>query len=114
VQPGDPDILQVDYTVAGYYIFDEALAAGVASAFTAQFGCQIRIVKPSLSIVRAGPGSVAISWPAPAVGYQLQQSSDSGRTWTPVTDSPALGEGTYSVTMESSDMTCRFYRLMKP
>lgn len=115
-QADDPDNLEVEYSVTGYYNFDDPGFFGSSSAFTTRFGCQIQIVKPppTLSIGRDGTGSVFIQWSLSASNYQLQRSGDSGRTWSGVTMPPVVLDANYRVTLSASDDTCTFFRLEKP
>ena len=65
---------------------------------------------PVLALERIG-GSSVLSWSGAAKGYRLEFTTDvAAAAWTPVTNSPTLIAGRFSVTHESSDDR-KFYRL---
>jgi hypothetical protein len=68
---------------------------------------------PSLSLLRSG-NTVVLSWPASFTGFTLQGATNSiaAPLWTTVTNVPAIVNGQYMVTNNTSG-TLRFYRLAK-
>jgi hypothetical protein len=68
---------------------------------------------PGLSIAASG-GSVVISWPTTAVGFNLEKESNlSAGSWTTVTNTPAV-VGSKNVITNTSTAATTFYRLHKP
>lgn len=69
--------------------------------------------RPTLA-VSAHSGQLKISWPASAIGYGLQWTSDllASNTWASVTSPPASNNGIASVTLPF-DSSRRFFRLEK-
>jgi hypothetical protein len=67
---------------------------------------------PILSISPSNGGTV-ISWPSPATGYALQQSSNLGQgKWQPVPAAPSLVRGQNQIMIPSTNENCA-YRLVK-
>jgi len=114
VQPGDPDILMIDFTV-------EIMYAGWwwenLRPINLQDGCHIIVTRdgpPTLLIVPTGPGTVEISYSMAHDGWTLESSEDLGRNWTAVTKVPATRNGFYTITQETAAGERKFYRLVKP
>lgn len=70
--------------------------------------------QPSLSVARSG-GSVVLSWPASATGYQLQSQSGAlvAGTWQPSGLTPTV-EGSVARVTVPANGAAQFYRLAKP
>jgi hypothetical protein len=69
---------------------------------------------PRLSVRRSASRTVVISWPAPAIGWVLEESPTlNGSPWITVTIQPARVGDTIQVTI-SPAMGSRFYRLHRP
>ena len=70
---------------------------------------------PLLSIARTATNTVAVFWPSPSTGYQLQVNTNSisSVTWSNVTTTPA-DNGTTKTVIINPPTGNRFYRLFKP
>ena len=68
---------------------------------------------PRLSVVPSPGNQVALSWPASAIGYSLQFSSNLASPWTAVTNDAVTSNGIITVTV-AANAGARFYRLMQP
>jgi hypothetical protein len=100
---------------------DQPVLRGVAdanaAALTADYiNASIVITPPpSLSIITSSAG-INLSWPAPAVGFVLQESTDSSLTaasWSLVGAAPTVANNQNVVSIPLS-ATKRFYRLYHP
>jgi gluconolactonase len=71
---------------------------------------------PSLKMLAASaaPGRIALSWPSPSTGFQLEtaEALESG-IWANVPDVPLVTNGLLTLTFERTN-ECAFYRLRKP
>ena len=69
--------------------------------------------RPTLNVTKSA-GNVVLSWPEIFPGYTLQASPILGTAavWNPITNSPALAGGNYSVTLSATNSAC-FFRLAK-
>ena len=67
---------------------------------------------PALDIRRAPDQKVVLSWPEQAMDTVLEQSAGlaAENTWQPVSESPALANGTYALALEASAPR-QYYRL---
>ena len=74
---------------------------------------QIDLLCPALSLLRSG-NAIVLSWPTSFSGFTLQAATNSiaAPSWTTVTNVPALLNGQYLVTNNTSG-TLKFYRLAK-
>jgi hypothetical protein len=72
-------------------------------------------VPPSLTIARASPNSVALSWPSTSTGFTLQQNTNGIATvnWSNVLTTPTDNGTTKTVIVNPPNGT-RFYRLSSP
>lgn len=69
---------------------------------------------PALTIYRNVPGSVVISWPAPATGWSLERNPDlMPGNWSAVGSAPVKAGGDLQVTISPLNNT-GFYRLHRP
>lgn len=97
--------------------FDAGLTTGGSYALLGGFwilGEAIEIpASPVLSARLAGQGSVVISWPQSATGFELEQTSELAfGTWVKVTSPPAL-VGFESQVILPTGSAQNFYRLRK-
>jgi hypothetical protein len=68
---------------------------------------------PLLSIRLTTPDTVAVFWPSPAPGWNLQQNTNVNTTnWTTITTQP-LDDGTNKTYIVNPPIGTRFYRLFK-
>ncbi len=70
---------------------------------------------PWLSILRTATNTVAVSWPSPSTGWNLQQNTNSlsSANWTDVT-ATIQNDGTTKTLIVNPPTGNRFYRLHKP
>jgi hypothetical protein len=68
---------------------------------------------PPLVTRLTGGNTLVLSWPASSVGFELQQTSALGTSWTPVANTVDLVGGQNQVTISPLPGT-RFYRLVLP
>jgi hypothetical protein len=70
---------------------------------------------PLLSIARTTTNTVAVFWPSPSTGYQLQHNTNSiaSVNWSNITTTPAV-DGTTKTLIITPPTGNRFYRLFKP
>jgi hypothetical protein len=69
---------------------------------------------PLLTIVRAAPKTVAVSWPSPSTGFTLQQNTNgvAPPNWSTVAASPTDDQTTRSVILDASSSSA-FFRLVQ-
>jgi hypothetical protein len=72
-------------------------------------------IPPSLAIARTTTNTVAISWPSPAPGFTLQQSTNGIATlnWSNIVATPS-DDGTTKTVTVSPPTGNRYYRLIQP
>ncbi len=72
------------------------------------------LLGPGLNIAQSG-GQAVLSWPASAIGFQLESTEtlEGTNTWTEVTNAPVFNLNTLVVTNAVSG-PARFYRLRGP
>ena len=96
--------------IAEIVIYNTALSETDRAALNAYFDQRYAIGvpgAPTLTIVNGGNGSVTISWPVDATGWQLESTLDlSAAQWGPVS-----GVQNNSVT-QNTDSTAKYYRLL--
>jgi hypothetical protein len=70
------------------------------------------IPPPSITIARSA-GSIMLSWPQTSTGFTAQQTPNLSPpvTWSPVTNTPVLGGGKYTITIVPGNART-FYRLI--
>jgi hypothetical protein len=70
---------------------------------------------PLLSVLRTGTNTVAVSWPSPSTGWDLQQNTNGVKSvnWSNVTTA-IQDNGTTKTLLVSPPTGNRFYRLQKP
>ncbi|HZQ46650.1 MAG TPA: hypothetical protein VFC07_06550, partial [Verrucomicrobiae bacterium] len=99
-----------------------AFAYGVAVsgnyAYLAEGSDGLRVysmtLPPQLSIAVSNMNSAVISWPSASTGYHLQQKSSlTAANWAPVTNTAAITNGQYQVTISPLSGNA-FYRLISP
>jgi hypothetical protein len=71
---------------------------------------------PVLSIQGPAAGSLVISWPSPAAGYQLYSATNLAppAVWNLVSASAAPSNGTQYLTILPTNGSAQFFRLMAP
>jgi hypothetical protein len=76
----------------------------------------VRIVpEPAMAIAIAG-GNTVLSWPADAGSLALYSATNLSPpvTWMPVTNTPVLSNGQYTVILPAPTLPAQFYRLQEP
>ena len=70
---------------------------------------------PTLSIAHTTTNTVAVFWPSPSTGFQLQQNTNSvsSLNWSNVVTTP-IDDGTTKTVVVNPPTGNRFYRLFKP
>jgi hypothetical protein len=70
---------------------------------------------PLLTIIHTTTNTVAVSWPSPSSGWNLQQNTNSVSSvnWSNLTDT-ILDDGTTKTLVVDPTAGSRFYRLFKP
>jgi hypothetical protein len=71
---------------------------------------------PVLNIQGPAAGSLVISWPSPAAGYQLYSATNLAppAVWNLVSASAAPSNGTQYLTILPTNGSAQFFRLMAP
>jgi hypothetical protein len=99
--------------IAEVRIFDAALPAiarqGIESALRTEY---LGALPPTLSVIAANKDSVTFSWPAVS-GFNLYSTTNltSPVAWSPVTNVPAISNGTNSVNL-NADGPASFFKLV--
>jgi hypothetical protein len=109
-----------DFTLAGTVGQADARGPMTGGNFslTGGFWAGVGVVQtpgaPLLSITTTATNTVAVIWPAPAIGWILQQNSGLNTTnWSAVAQTPAI-VGTNRVVIINPPVGNRFFRLYKP
>jgi hypothetical protein len=118
--PGDGDTLGVSVAAVGSdwvligaeWANNGAIATGAAYLFSAAVQMPSA---PYLSVWRTSTNTVAVSWPSPSTGWNLQQNTNSVSSvnWNNVT-SGIQDDGTNKFLVVNPPTGNRFYRLHKP
>jgi hypothetical protein len=90
-------------------------SAGAAYAGTAYLYALETPGAPALRVASTPTNSVAVSWPSPSTGWELQQNTNSVSSvnWSNVTDT-IQDDGKNKALIVQSPLGSRFYRLHKP
>jgi len=66
--------------------------------------------------LRVDPGSLFVTWPSSAIGFQLQSATTlaDGGDWRDIDEPPALQGDQYGVSVDRESAGTRFFRLHKP
>jgi hypothetical protein len=97
-------------SISEFRIYAAALSPEEIAA-SRNLGPERLAIPVRLSLSNA-PGSQVYSWPAYAVGFNLESTSSlsNGTPWLPVTGTPVLNQGAWQLTVPTSG-SARYYRL---
>ena len=116
ISPSDGPAFRTD-AVSGNPMARDVFAVGSPTATVGSFGdtevTQFTF-RSMLSVRLTETNTVLISWPAPSIGFELQQNADLGTTnWMPAETAPVT-VGSEKQVIVPSPLGPQFYRLRKP
>ncbi|MBL9126706.1 MAG: Ig-like domain-containing protein, partial [Verrucomicrobiales bacterium] len=89
-----------------------AAALRLLSTLAYPMAMGIALAQPKLEVATSNPSSVVLSWPSTDSSFALEATAKlgAGASWQPITDSPTVSNGRFTVSLAAGDRT-RFFRL---